>query len=123
MGGRGTSSGCRSGRTLKGYRTVGKISGIRAIRHNGGSGLPMKSFPSTNYYRVDKVGKVTQYRQYDKRGNAQTDIDWGHIHDRIPKGTPHIHDWKGTTRGDGRKLTPQEMKKYKSIIDKGMEAK
>jgi len=123
MGGRGSGSGGRGGRAPTGYRTVKKIGGIRAIKSNTGKGLPSKSSPSSKYYRVDSSGKVSQYREYDKKGNAQKDIDWEHAHNGIPKGTPHTHDWENGKRGDGRRLTPKEQKKYQKRIHKVMEGK
>lgn len=112
MGGRGASSGGAS-RAPNGYRTVGRIGKIPAIRGNRGQGLPSKATPKSKMYRVDKSGKPSQYRQYDKKGKASKDIDWEHGHNGIPRGTPHTHDWKNGVRGDGRRLTPAEMKKYK----------
>lgn len=119
MGGRGSSSR-GSPRAPNGYRTVGKIGKIPTIRGNTGQGLPVKGVRGSKVYRIDNTGKVSQYRRYNRRGNASTDIDWSHSHKGIPRGTPHIHKWKNGVRGDGRRLTPYELKKYQKIIERGM---
>ena len=50
MGGRGASSGGRSGRAPRGYRTVGKIRGIPVIRNIiKKSGLPTRA-PANSVY-------------------------------------------------------------------------
>lgn len=60
-------------------------------------------------------GEIIQYREY-KNGKVSKDIDWSHIHKGIPRGTVHIHKWNGSERGDGRRLTPAEKKKYETIL-------
>lgn len=118
MGGRGANSSGGS-RAPRGYRTVGRIGGIKVIRDTKtGKGLPItSSSKSARYFGTDGKGKVIQYREY-RNGKAKTDIDWSHIHDGIPRGTAHIHRWTNGKRGDGRRLTPAEKKHYGPRIKK-----
>ncbi|MEG2075486.1 MAG: polymorphic toxin type 24 domain-containing protein [Victivallaceae bacterium] len=122
MGGGGASSKGAS-RAPNGYRTVKKVGRTPAIRSNKGQGLPIKATSKAKVYRIDNKGKISQYRRYDKKGNASIDVDWSHGHNGIPRGTPHIHIWKNGIRGDGRRLTPYEMKKYHKIIERGINEK
>jgi len=125
MGGRGARSGGRSGRAPNGYRTIGKIGSIKIIRNNTtGKGLPTKAHTkNAKYFGTDGSGKINQMRIFDKHGNPKQDIDWTHnfrINGKsYPKGTIHFHSWKNGRRIDDHKLpTPQQKRKYKSIIDR-----
>lgn len=121
MGGRGASSGGRSGRAPKGYRTVGRMGGIKVIRNRlTGKGLPRESSTANaNYMGTDSAGKVNQLRLYDNKRKVKKDIDWTHSFEGKPSGTVHSHTWKNGVRSQEHKpLTPSEIKKYKPIIEK-----
>lgn len=107
------------------YYTTTTISGIKVIAKNGDShsGLPEYSnTPSTMYFRQNNKGEIDQLRIYSAQRRAKIDIDWGHSHDGIPKGTAHIQ--KYTIGPDGHPqraknaqlLSNYYVKKYKSII-------
>ena len=120
MGGRGASSGGRSGRAPNGYRTIGKVGSVKVIRNNRtGKGLPPKAQPGRTYFGTDGSGKVNQMRTYDKFSNAKKDYDWGHIFNGNPANTVHSHSWKNGVRStEHTRLTPSEIKRIRSQIEK-----
>ena len=75
MGGRGASSGGRSGRAPRGYRTVGKAHGIPIIKSHSSKGkiLPTKAKSNAKYLGKTQYGTVKQLRVYDKNGNVIPD--------------------------------------------------
>ena len=121
MGGRGSSSGGRSGRAPIGYRTVAKVHGIPVIRNSNTNGkiLPKTAKPNSQYLGMNKDGNVKQLRIYDKNGNAKKDIDWQHPFDGHREGTVHCHKWNGSERSlEHSPLPKSEISKYKKTIEK-----
>ena len=119
MGGRGTSSGGRSGRAPRGYRTVGKVRGISVIRDNvKNKGLPPQAGSKSIHWGTDKTGKINQLRFYDKNGYAQKDFDWSHPFKGHKSGTVHRHIWKDGRRSlNHESLTKSEILKYQKAIE------
>ncbi len=125
MGGRGASSRGAS-RAPNGYRTVGRAGGIKVIRSSrpdATTGLPIKAQSGARYLGTDRKGRINQLRIYDKHGNVQKDIDWGHGFKEdgksYPPGTVHTHEWGNGVRGEKhRLLTSGEIKKFRPSIEK-----
>ena len=69
-----------------------------------GSSLPSTGTPNGSKCEDRGNGQGT-IRDYDDKGNAQTDYDFGHDHG---SGDPHAHDWTNGSRGPGRPLKPGE---------------
>lgn len=64
-----------------------------------------------------KLGKITQRRFYDEKGNAKADVDLTyHGHPRAHPIVPHAHDWiNGERQREFRQLTEAEKEKIKDI--------
>ena len=121
MGGRGSSSGGRSGRAPRGYRTVARFHGIPVIKSSDPHGniLPRHAKPNSQYLGMNKKGNVKQLRIYDKNGNAKKDIDWQHPFDGHREGSVHCHKWTKNEREKKHSpLTKSEISKYKEAIEK-----
>ena len=77
------------------WREVKQIAGIKVIesKYQKNGALPRYSnSPNTMYFHQNSGGKIDQLRIFKGR-NSFLDIDWGHGHGSIPKGTPHIQRW------------------------------
>ena len=121
MGGRGASSGGRSGRAPRGYRTVGKYHGIPIIKSHLPKGkiLPTEAKPDSRYLGMNKRGEIKQLRVYDKQGKVKMDIDWQHPFQGHRDGTVHRHIWVGGKRSLLHSpLTKSEILRYKKAIEK-----
>ncbi len=78
------------------WREVYQVAGIKVLegKLNKNDALPRFSHtPGTKYFRKNSKGRIVQLRIYKGR-NSFLDIDWGHGHGSIPRGTPHIQRWK-----------------------------
>ncbi len=120
MGGRGASSGGRSGRAPRGYRTVGKSHGIPIIKSHLHKGkiLPTEAKPNSRYLGMNKRGEIKQLRVYDKQGKVKMDIDWQHSFDGHSVGTVHVHRWNGRERTlEHSPLSKSEISKYRKAIE------
>ncbi len=121
MGGRGASSGGRSGRAPSGYRRVGKVYGVVVLRSSDTRVkiLPTAASPNSQYLGMNKHGKIKQLRSYDNNGRVKQDIDCGHSFDGRSERTVHSHKWKNGERDKThRPLTKSEILKYKEVIEK-----
>ena len=121
MGGRGSSSGGRSGRAPRGYRTVARFHGISVIKSSDPQNniLPRHARPNSQFLGMSKKGDVKQLRIYDENGNAKKDIDWQHSFDGHSEGSVHCHEWNGPKRSlEHSPLTKSEVSKYKKAIEK-----
>ena len=109
------------------WREVGQIDGVKVLENkkNKNAALPrFSNTPNTMYLHQNSKGRIDQLRVFRGR-NSFFDIDWGHGHGSIPRGVPHIQEWKYTpktktlTRVDNvRPMSPYMWKKYGPIIMK-----
>jgi len=61
--------------------------------------LPQKGTPNSTDRTRTRDGLPKQKRRYGSDGMAQQDIDYDHDNGH---GSPHVHDWEGKDRLDGR---------------------
>lgn len=120
MGGRGAyTKGKANGYT---YETVGMIEDVKILRglgllHN----LPEETHSSKAYIKVDGQGNFVRYREYNADKTSHFDIDY-HNEPKITGNRTekvfHIHFYNQNGERDavGRRLTPEEMDRYKKYF-------
>lgn len=77
------------------WREVKQIAGIKVLesKYQKNGALPRYSnTPNTMYFHQNSKGRIDQLRIFKGR-NSFIDIDWGHGHGTIPRGTPHVQHW------------------------------
>lgn len=120
MGGRGSFASGKS--VAYTYETVGKIEDVKILRglgllHN----LPEEAHSSKAYIKVDSKGNFVRYREYNADKTSHFDIDY-HIEPKITGNNAekvfHIHFYNQNGERDvvGRKLTSEEMNRYKKYF-------
>ena len=120
MGGRGTYAvGNNVGYT---YKTVDKIEGVKVLSGLGKlHNLPEESHSGNAYIKLDNQGNFVRYREYNTDKTTHFDIDY-HIEPKITGNRTekvfHIHFYNKNGERDvvGRKLTQQEIKRYKKYF-------
>lgn len=124
MGGRGQVLG-GGGFVQYDYYEAGTINGIKEIAHKGKTNAALPEYsntPNTMYFRQNNKGKIDQLRIYSAQRRAKIDIDWGHTHNGIPKGTAHIQKFTIGIDGHPQRaktaqlLSNYYVQKYKSTI-------
>ena len=109
------------------WREVRTIEGIKVLesKYQKNGALPRYSnTPYTKNFHQNSKGNIDQLRIFRGR-NSFLDIDWGHGHGSIPKGTPHVQQWKFDSKtqkltriGTERPMSDYMWKKYGKAIMK-----
>lgn len=107
------------------WREVRTVAGIKVLesKHQKNGALPRYSnTPNTKYFHQNSKGRIDQLRIFKGR-NSFLDIDWGHGHGSIPRGTPHIQQWRFDSKteslirvGKERPMSTYMWRKYGDAI-------
>ena len=109
------------------WREVCQVAGIKVLesKFQKNGALPrFSNTPYTKYFHQNSKGNIDQLRIFKGR-NSFLDIDWGHGHGSIPRGTPHVQEWKYDSKtqslvrqGKERPLSAYMWKKYGAALMK-----
>lgn len=107
------------------WREVRIVAGIKVLEsktQKNGSLPRYSNTPNTKYFHQNSGGSIDQLRIFKGR-NSFLDIDWGHGHGSIPKGTPHVQAWHYDSKmkslirvGTERPLSKYMWKKYGDAV-------
>lgn len=109
------------------WREMRQVAGIKVLesKFQKNGALPrFSNTPNTMYFHQNSKGRIDQLRVFRGR-NSFFDIDWGHGHGSIPRGTPHIQQWSYDAKtktlsrvGTERSMSAYMWRKYGNAIMK-----
>jgi hypothetical protein len=107
------------------WHEVKQVAGIKVLesKYKKNGALPRYSnTPNTMYFHLNSKDRIDQLRIFKGR-NSFIDIDWGHGHGTIPRGTPHVQHWSYDSKiqtlirvGKEHRLSPYMWRKYGQAI-------